>query len=265
MAKTKKIDLNPSILAKLMLLERFYTESYRQLARIQGEQGGKPSELALAEESLRRESKPGIPEEKNEKSSSSVSEGNSQQISIGQNSEWLSDPGLKDWIESDPPLSGEDLRPYFYFSRDLLGPLNSVVQRMSPIAQEILSDLLKPGKAQFKITLKRAKDLSSGDSGSVFFALGLRLRTEDDLGKEESILWKLLDWVNERRELFGQLIIILMELPETNLPLSLPPRIVNLSKSQEEKSSTRRLLEKWNISSGNPRLKASAKIQLSKI
>src|SRR5690606_37543319 len=49
MAKSRGVELKKRVLAKLMLMEYFKTESFKKLAELQAEQCGKPKELAAAE------------------------------------------------------------------------------------------------------------------------------------------------------------------------------------------------------------------------
>jgi GTPase SAR1 family protein len=269
MARSRGIELKPAVLAKLMLLERFYTESYKRLAKAQAEEGGRPAALAAAERAL-REPPPtaDVPTDGEEdgEGTGSVRKGKkpAKAAPTTEIPDWLADPALKEWTSSEPPLTGEDLRPYFYFSRDTLGPLASVIQRMSPLAQEILTALFQPGKAQLGLTLKRAVDLGPGDASAVFQAVGDRARTEDDPGREESALWRLLDWADVRRELFAQAMTLLADLPEQELPVSLAPRVRALAKTSEEQALAKRVLEKWSKSTANSPLKGAAGNQLTK-
>ena len=170
MAKSRGISLKLALLAKLMLLERFYTESYKQLAKLQAEQNGKLAELAAAEEAVRPA--PAAVAREGKDIETANTEGTRQTGDPKQAPaaprfdvpDWLADPSLKEWLASEPPLAGEDLRPYLYFSRDKLGSIGSAMQRMSPAVQEIITLLFREGKAQRKLTLKQAKDLSLGDS-----------------------------------------------------------------------------------------------------
>ena len=270
MGRSRGIELKPAVLAKLMLLERFYTETYKQLAKAQAEEAGRPAAVAAAEQVLRR------PAPTNDVANDAAENGEAaagarktkkptKAVVPAELPDWLADPALKDWISSEPPLAGEDLRPYFYFSRDTLGPLASVIQRMSPLAQEILTALFQPGKAQLSLTLKRAAELGPGDASAVFQAIGDRARTEDDPGREASALWRLLDWAEVRRELFGQAMTLLADLPEQELPVSLPPRVRALPKTAEEQALAKRILEKWSKGTANGPLRGAAANQLARL
>ena len=271
MAKSRGISLKLAVLAKLMLLERFYTESYKQLARLQAEQNGRPVELVAAEQAARpmpaNTAKADVVDD-TAVNDSTKRGGASQQRAAAPAidlPDWLADQSLKDWLSSEPPLAGEDMRPYFYFSRDKLGSMGSSMQRMSPAAQDIVALLFREGKAQRKLTLKQAKDLSLGDANAVLQVLAERVQQEEDPGREDSALMCLLDWVDTRRELFGQGMAILNDLPETTLPVSVPPRIAKLAESLDERKAAERLLDKWARGDANARLKSAATSVLKRI
>ncbi len=50
MAMSRGIALKPGVLAKLMLLERFHTETYKKLSRAQAEEAGRPAALEASEQ-----------------------------------------------------------------------------------------------------------------------------------------------------------------------------------------------------------------------
>src|ERR1035441_6802998 len=99
-----------------------------------------------------------------------------------------------------------DLRPYFFFSRDQLGRLGAEIQRLSPMAQETLNQLLHESEAVRGVALKNAPSLSPSDAAAVFEALTNRSSQEDDLGEEHSAFNRLFDLAATRPELRGQMI-----------------------------------------------------------
>src|SRR5262249_33723685 len=107
---------------------------------------------------------------------------------------WLSDSWMGDWLASDPPLASTDLRPYFFFSRDTLGPLGASIRRLSPAAQEALNHMLHDSDAQRAVAIKNAAKLSPSDAAAVFEALVAQMERQDDLGAEKSVLWKAFQW-----------------------------------------------------------------------
>ncbi|MCE9534599.1 MAG: KAP family NTPase [Planctomycetes bacterium] len=266
MAKSRSIELKQSVLAKLMLLEYFRPESFRRLAKLQGESDGKPKQLRLAEERN--------VEDKTETSVAAASKSDnkatgarpataanrSESEALNPEMEtWLSDDWLKVWLGMQPLLASEDLRPYFYFSRDQLGVLAGAAQRLSPSAQEALRQLLQESDAIRKLALKRAKELSSADAAAVFEELATRVRQSEDLSDENSPLRRLFDWVEARTELSAQLVLAVRSLSEATLPVWTVTGLQNACKGNNGDSSANQLIQQWANSSENGKLKVCAR------
>ena len=131
MAESRKIELKRRILAKLMLLEYFRLQFFRNLSAWQSIQEGKPEQLKQMEESVK----------------SAETEANSKKDEFPEIDMWIRDQWILQWLNSEPPLSSEDLRPYFYFSREKLTDISSITKRLSPEAQEIIRGLSSPSEA----------------------------------------------------------------------------------------------------------------------
>jgi hypothetical protein len=104
LAEIQQINLNLSILAKLMVLEYFDSELFKELYQWQFEHNGIPKPLAVVEEKI-------LNEEPDEKGISKKSE-----FTISKS--WFGDTA-KRWVGVEPTnLSNEDLSTYFYLARD---------------------------------------------------------------------------------------------------------------------------------------------------
>lgn len=280
MAKTRKVDLKQRVLAKLMLLEYFKPESFKKLAEAQAEQGGKPAELLAAERP--RQSQPedevsvSTPPEEVSSSSEPVRRSPPRPKSLSKGNEspamapalpvWLADPWImNEWLRLEPTLAQEDLRPYFFFSRDILGSLGGSVQRMSPRAQEIVAELLQPSEAVRRNALVKAVDLSAADAAGVFEALADRARQEDDLGHVDSAFTGLYKWTAVRRELFGQFLTFLSGLPDSRPPVSIVPWLETMvGEDANRRPLVQAILAKWAQGISGP-LKNAAKARLAKL
>ncbi|WP_040657371.1 hypothetical protein [Orenia marismortui] len=158
---------------------------------------------------------------------------------------------MKDWLKSKPNLTDIDLRPYFYFSRDSLGVISSVTQRMSPKAQEIIGKLLHKSDAVCNRALEESKEISSIDASAIFQTLSQRVRQEEYLGGEDSVLNILFRFSKTRKELISQMISLLEKLPEKALPSSVVVKVQELVKDTELKSLGYNLIEQWSQSRTN--------------
>jgi hypothetical protein len=286
MAASRNVPLQKRVLAKLMLLEYFKSEWFKRLASLQAEQNGRPRELTQLEGALRPKSTgPGdteaddrkpSPEHGSRSSGPAKGEGGAGQSGRTPLQEpsdhaltadppldpefalWLTDAWMRDWLTSEPTLSEVDLRPYFYFSRDTLGPLGSAVQRMSPAAQESLTQLLHESEAVRKVAVRQAGQLSPGDAAAVFQALVDRVAHTEDLTSYDTPLRAMFDWVRARPELRGQLVSALSRLPEPALPPSVIPLLQSVIVRSDVASAGEQLLERWSRSTANKVLAAAA-------
>jgi len=243
MAKTREINLEKRKLAKLMILEYFKPEWFKELANLQSNNEGRPEEIKKLEDFLLQKEHP-----KDEDNAEEQDE--PLDIEKKYNS-WLSDSWMKDWLKSKPNLTNIDLRPYFYFSRDSLGVISSVTQRMSPKAQEIIGKLLHKSDAVCNRALEESKEISSIDASAIFQTLSQRVRQEEYLGGEDSALNILFRFSKTRKELISQMISLLEKLPEKALPSSVVVKVQELVKDTEFKSLGYNLIEQWSQSRTN--------------
>jgi len=266
MAESRGINLSKRILAKLMLLEYFRPETFRLLAHMQASQLGIPIELVLIESKVFAKEQLEIIDPAN-KVESAVTDGPSKLVvpvkvvtpELPSNMQsWLEDSFLNVWLELEPQLSKCDLRPYFYFSRDLLGTIGGTAKRLSPRAQEVLLKLMNDSEAVRGNALKDAKTLDGSDAASIFEELAGRAKKDDDFTRKNSPLNLLISWVEVRSELINEFLLMLQLLPETVMPIALPPKIKRLTKDSPSQAAAISLLGKWSKSSVNPQLQKAA-------
>jgi KAP family P-loop domain len=276
MAKSKNIVLKQRVLAKLMLLEYFRPQFFKQLAELQSAQRGHPKEISLTEKTVNPskliEPIDEIPIEngddingleskerkqsqtKTKASKNSVVEEIPSHISM-----WFAEDWMKEWLKSDPLLSDEDLQPYFFFSRDTLqGVLNTALQRMTPQAQEMLNKLFQESEAARNKALKHAGELSPGDAAALFQTLTERVREEEDWGNTLSAFNRLYDWVKNRTELFSQYVLFVKALPEKSLPPAIVPRLQTLGSDLGSIELVKELFQHWSSSQVSSPVKNAA-------
>lgn len=277
MAKSREVELAQTVLAKLMLAEYFKPEWFKRLAELQASQEGKPTELSMIEAKAREKQEANSPEAEvgdAKPDARGMLDGGKSQKGVTPKAPpppareippefltWLADPWMRDWLASDPPLAETDLRPYFFFSRDTLGPLGASVRRLSPAAQEALNHMLHESDAQRAVAVKNAQKLSPADAAAVFEALVAQMERQEDLGAEKSVLWKTFQWAEARTELRGQLVTALGRLPERAVPPAVPPRLKKLTQDTESDSHAKQLFGKWEKSTVNKLLAVAAKRQ----
>lgn len=232
-----------------MLLEYYRTESFRQLAAAQAEEEGYPAALAEAETKYRSGEKPAPTKSavRGAAKKSSFSPANDEEIESPDLPLWLLDPWVTTWVKMEPVLATEDLRPYFYFSRDVLGPLGTATQRMSTAAQEVFRKLMSPSDAERKLALNRATGIAPADASAVFEALAEKVREEDDFGSDSAAFLRAIEWVKARRDLVGQLAPLLASLPEDRIPPATPVKLLEMA-AKNPADPIAKLLAQWSMS-----------------
>lgn len=274
MARSRGVSLQQRVLAKLMLLEYYRPESFKELAKAsQADENGKSAEIAKAEAALvpkdkgqgedEAEQRPGV--RGRGRTAAAPPEAKTGTDAVGDIALWLSDAWVQEWLSIEPSLGAVDLRPYFFFSRDLLGPFAGLSQRMSPRAQEVLAQIVHESQAVRDLARKNASSLPPADASAVFEALADRARGEEDRTAPTSAFQRCLDWVETRPELFGQLMTLLVGLPEQGVPFSVVPRVVRMADDVPKKGQAKAVLGKWSGSGANLQLKGAATQQLSKL
>jgi hypothetical protein len=243
MAQSRGIELKQRVLAKLMLLEYFKPEAFRLISQQQAEQAGHPRELAT----LEQRAKPQDTKQTRKGNGAAKSSASEDDVLAPTQEGWLTDAWLRDWLQSEPGLADTDLRPYFYFSRDSLSSLGRAAQRMSPLAQQALRELTSDSDSQRRGALQKAKELNQSEAASVFEALCERVRLDEDLGADNSVLNRSFEWAGSRPELFSELVTLLDSLPVSSVPPSTAPRILTLANRDPAKVTlARSLLQRWS-------------------
>lgn len=258
MARQRKVELQRTVLAKLMLLEYFRLEAFRQLADWQASQSGIPAELTLLEDNVRRSE--GAESEEDDSGEDKEAETDASRSGFAT---WLADAWLVTWLRNAPSLKDVDLRPYFYFSRAQLRSQYALTDALSQPAGDVIGRLTSPSAAIRSQGLKRATDLSAGDASAVFQSLATQVRRTEDLDASPSPLSALLDFVAVRGELLVELITLLQTLPPARLSLSLPPRLARMAGGDPTSHpGIRELLARWARTDDNKPLAKAADMTL---
>jgi KAP family P-loop domain len=272
MASSRGVALSQRVLAKLMLLEYFKPEFFKQLAAAQLMQGGKPNEIARLEDAATGEpdasappTPPRSPASAHARPASTQEPPASDSVLAAEFQLWLSDPWTQDWLTTEPSFKDVDLRPYYFFSRDALGIIAGAVQRLSAPAQRILQKLLNESEAIRLNGLKEGERLNAADSAAIFEALANRTREEEDHSHDNSALLLLIEWARVRTHLRFELLLVLGSLAENAIPINVPARLVLLAQDAETKTAIRELLQRWSRSTSSAALAKTAQTAISRL
>ncbi len=278
-SEDRSLPVKRRVLAKLMLLEYLKPEFFRQLAQLQSQQDGKPEELPLLEKHLRvpylvelneqvlpQSRKTGseilplhteIPPDGIGRSKNGAAKANknapAQQAEGAFNSGkalppaaivWLADEWMQDWLSSEPSLTGVDLRPYFSVAHDKVGVLENAQTRLSPAAVDVLRKLLDTRSPTQALGLRHSEGLNAADSTALFESLASRVRQAEvlDASAPFEVLFKL---TKRRTDLLPQLVTLLGSLPETKLPASTAPNLLEVTLGTPLEAVGKDLVQRW--------------------
>ncbi len=279
-SEDRSLPVKRKVLAKLMLLEYLKPEFFRQLALLQAQQDGKPEELPLLETHLRvpypvelneqvlpqsRKTSSGILSPHTEKSPDGISSATNgaakaaaknvpaQRAGDAFNSGkalppaaivWLADEWMQDWLSSEPSLTGVDLRPYFSVAHDKVGVLENAQTRLSPAAIDVLHKLLDARSLTQALGLRHSEGLNTADATALFESLASRVRQAEvlDASAPFEVLFKL---IKRRADLLPQLVALLGSLPETKLPASTAPNLLEVTRGTSLEAVGTGLVQQW--------------------
>ena len=231
MAKHRNIELNREVLGKLMLLEYFKSDAFKKIAEMQAKEEGLPSEIKKIE--------------------------NEKWEQIEDLKLWKDDGWFKDWIKLDPPLSGTDLRPYYYFSRESLAYQLNVSLKLSDLGREVLEKLLGKNETQRKSALKNANSINEFEANIILEKLQEKTLNNSNIDSE--ILKSLLQWGGSKELLFTSTIAFLESLSGNLIKFGQIPSIKAFMDKTKKESEIKNIVKKWVEE--NPKLEKSVEAQ----
>jgi predicted KAP-like P-loop ATPase len=129
LAAIAKISIKEEILAKLMVLEYSNLPLFQELNQWQTAEKGVPSKLKMLESEAMKDEETG--------------DGAPAEDGLAK---WRT-PSMLSWLRMQPPLSGSDLRDYFWLARDRTGSTLAGVTMVPPNVQIALRKLLTDNNA----------------------------------------------------------------------------------------------------------------------
>ncbi|MDN3219701.1 Qat anti-phage system ATPase QatA [Pseudomonas nunensis] len=210
-------DIRRPILAKIMLAERFHPDFYEQLARIASldADGSVP---AIAELEKRTKKSKGTASESEEGKGS----GKLKAVaSSGDVHDWEKSDWISNWAAIDPALTGVDLRPYIFVTRDkrssLMGQV--AVSHLEALVDKLMGPALQIRQAATK---KDIVALAEVDAENVFDALRDRIIQADEYSNQPKGVPGLIELVKQRPALQKRLVEFVRSLPTPKLGMWAP-------------------------------------------
>lgn len=233
-AGSRGVTLDAAVLAKLMILEYLHELQFRTLFELQAASDGRPPELAEAEKA--------------------AADGEAPSSAEAQS--FLGDPALLSWILLDPPLAGEDLQPYFYFSRDRI-EVTAPGRRLARHLQELLAPITSESASHRSKAVEGAADLPEAELRQLFDALGERFARVPSKDAAES----MIDIAALRTEVVPPLLATLAATPPVRLAYASVMRLAQKLPIEV----TRPSLERWAAQTEAPQASAAAKSALKRL
>lgn len=227
MSNSKGVKLKKNVLAKLMLLEYFKTESFNKLVKYS---------YQIEENVLN------TLEDFNKNAPNSF-EG------------WKTDVWLKKWLEIEPKLGNENLKEYFYFTKNKNVEF-STNKRLSEDAKSILIDLFA-GDLVRKNAIIKSSQLPSADLNAIFSELTNRFILEEDIQKRISVSKYLMLFVKKNNSLISEYCAFMENVSEDILLPAAVPNLISLTKETHFADYAQSILEKWSKSNNSALAKAT--------
>jgi len=169
-------EIKRTVLAKIMLAERFSPDFYEQLARLAAaDPTGKPAALTYFEDEVRAVAQRVATDEKT--SSRNGRKTKAEPVDVGIE-EWMKSDCAKGWAAIDLLLKNEDLRPYVFVTRDkrsYFGGL-ATASHLEALVDRLMGTPLAIRSADAEINR-----LSSTEAEQVFDAIRDRILQSDNL------------------------------------------------------------------------------------
>lgn len=250
-------DLNTTVLAKLMLAERFAPDVYDVIAR--GAAGtGASEELAVLENTVRS----GEPAAKKSRTSK-TEKGSDEEAVAPPLPDWPSLEWAKQWAKIDPALAEYDLRPYLFVTRDRRNVFGAVTSLGE--LDELLAKLTGPPLQVRQATAEVAR-LPSAEAEQLFDALRGKVTVVEDLSEQPPGAQGLAVICQHHSFLQPSLVTLLRNLPASKLGPWAVSGWAGALTSDSAKAEFDALVTEWAAQEENKPLQAAAKAagQLSK-
>lgn len=217
-AKAQEMSVSFEELVKLQLFERCApSAAFEYLAKQVGDnEDGKPKFLQDLEDKVAKAEELTLPHES-----------------------WKV-PFISDWLKLSPPLSGIDLRPLLYLSRDKAISLASF-DELSPEGRELLSALCE-AKGLLQPLVANIKQIGTIESEKILTRMKRRARNQQ---WESAVIVQALHLPKAFPELATSFIAMLDEIPAGKRPAPLIPQLRNEPWAKE-------LLSHWEQDESSP-------------
>lgn len=247
-------DIKLPVLAKLMLAERFIPRLFEQIALIAAiHPQGLCEDLEALEKSLAvANDKDGEP--KGRKAAEPAPASDNAVLT-----EWTASESIRDWSRLLPKLSGLDLRPYLFVTKDkkdYFGPM-LVLGHLAGVVEKLFG-----GRMAVKGYEAELKQLVQPEAEKVFEAVRSKIMSTGAFDTKPAGVEGLVVLVKAQPGLQGWLMDFLEALPSGKCGPWVVSGWQGVIEDTECMTRLTKLLEDWSKVTGNPGLKTSAETVL---
>ncbi|WP_045764467.1 Qat anti-phage system ATPase QatA [Xanthomonas albilineans] len=245
-------DIKLPVLAKLMLAERFIPRLFEQIAFVAAVH---PQGLCEDLETLEKSQADGKDSEsKGKKAAEAVPASDNAVLN-----EWKSSETVRDWAHLSPKLSGVDLRPYLFVTKDkkdYFGPV-SVLGHLAGVVEKLFG-----GKMTVQGYEAELKQLVQPEAEKVFEAVRSKIMSAGTFDTRPAGIDGLAVLVKAQPGLQSRLMDFLEALPSGKCGPWAVSGWQGIIKDSECAARLTKLLGAWSKVTNNPGLKASAEAAL---
>lgn len=239
-------ELNISVLAKIMLAERFAPELYDAIARGSANTGAS-EELAALEAVVavaHTDTKTKLAHGQERTLLAEVS------LPDWPNLEWA-----KQWAAIDPPLAEHDLRPYVFVTRDRRSVFGAITS-LGELDELVVK--LQGSPLQVKQAAAEVARLQSIEAEQVFDALRAKVRDAEDLTQEPMGAKGLAEMARQHAFLQRPLLAFLQDLPVSKLGPWAASGWASVFSESDVEAEFSATLRGWAEQDDNKKLKAAS-------
>ena len=240
-------QLNISVLAKIMLAERFAPELYDTIARGSANTGAS-EDLGALEASV-------LPHVHGELEMKAVDGGRKESSIAASLPEWPNLEWAKQWAAIEPPLAEHDLRPYVFVTRDRRSVFGAVTS-LGELDELVVK--LQGSPLQVRQASAEVARLQTLEAEQVFDALRARVRDTEDLEEEPSGARGLAEISRHHPFLQRSLLAFLRDLPVPKLGPWVVSGWAGAFAQTDVKAEFSGLLDEWAQQNENKPLKVAA-------
>lgn len=208
-------DIQRPVLAKIMLAERFYPDFYEQIARLAAnDSDGQPEALRRFEDHVRAPAPAEEDDEKPARKGGRKAARSTPAPFPAEAVEWEKNEWAKGWAAIDPPVTGIDLRPYVFVTRDKRSSLGGLAaaSHLEGLVEKLMGPTMMVRGAAGEIA-----KLTGPEPEEVFEAIRGRILQDDNFTAKPKGADGLVRLVEAHPALQRRLLEFIRELPVTKV------------------------------------------------